>query len=463
MSRKDLQNAKDAKQDEFYTQLNDIELELKHYKDFFKGKIVLCNCDDPFESNFFKYFAMNFNYLQLKKLICTCYDGSSVVGEQLSIFDFIEEKDIKEKRTAYKIEITEVKDLNEDGATDLYDVESLIKNDKNILTKLKENGDFRSPECIELLKEADVVVTNPPFSLFREYVAKLVEYNKKFLIIGNQNAITYKEIFPLFQQNKLWLGVSIHSGDREFRIPDNYEVRSKSLRVDEKGNKYIRVVGVRWFTNIDNKDRHEKLTLYKKYNPDDYPKYENYDAINVNKTSDIPDDYYECIGVPITFLDKYNPDQFEIIRFRKGDDDKDLVYLRERESMALLSNHYKTKKEFLIKTMIRYGLKEEDLDYCNGEMGVPITFLDKFNHEQFELIALGIVGSIKFSCDRRMEILDKNGNGTGKYTVNAKGTLYRKWSKLLDKNKPAAFRDCETGELYQSIYARVIIKRRLIS
>lgn len=331
MSRKDLQNAKDAKQDEFYTQLNDIELELKHYKDFFKGKIVLCNCDDPFESNFFKYFAMNFNYLQLKKLICTCYDGSSVVGEQLSIFDFIEEKDIKEKRTAYKIEITEVKDLNEDGATDLYDVESLIKNDKNILTKLKENGDFRSPECIELLKEADVVVTNPPFSLFREYVAKLVEYNKKFLIIGNQNAITYKEIFPLFQQNKLWLGVSIHSGDREFRIPNNYEVRSKSLRVDEKGNKYIRVVGVRWFTNIDNKDRHEKLTLYKKYNPDDYPKYENYDAINVNKTSDIPDDYYECIGVPITFLDKYNPDQFEIIRFRKGDDDKDLVYLRERE------------------------------------------------------------------------------------------------------------------------------------
>lgn len=331
MSRKDLQNAKDAKQDEFYTQLNDIELELKHYKDFFKGKIVLCNCDDPFESNFFKYFAMNFNYLQLKKLICTCYDGSPVVGEQLSIFDFIEEKDIKEKRTAYKIEITEVKDLNEDGATDLYDVESLIKNDKNILTKLKGNGDFRSPECIELLKEADVVVTNPPFSLFREYVAKLVEYNKKFLIIGNQNAITYKEIFPLFQQNKLWLGVSIHSGDREFRIPDDYEVRSKSLRVDEKGNKYIRVVGVRWFTNIDNKDRHEKLTLYKKYDPDAYPKYENYDAINVNKTSDIPDDYYECIGVPITFLDKYNPDQFEIIRFRKGDDDKDLVYLRERE------------------------------------------------------------------------------------------------------------------------------------
>ena len=315
MSIQDLRNAKEAKQDEFYTQLVDIELELKNYKDFFKDKIVLCNCDDPYESNFFKYFPINFNYLKLKKLIATCYDGSPIVGEQLNLFDLLDENN--NERTAFKIEITEVPDLNNDGAVDLSDVEQLLKSKKNILTKLRGNGDFRSEECVELLKESDVVVTNPPFSLFREYVAQLMEYNKKFIIIGNQNAITYKEIFPYIKQDKLWLGVSIHSGDREFRIPDNYEVRSKSLRVDEKGNKYIRVVGVRWFTNVDNKDRHEELTLYKTYTPEEFPNFDNYDAINVDKTSDIPDNYFGWIGVPITFLDKYNPDQFEIIGMTK--------------------------------------------------------------------------------------------------------------------------------------------------
>ena len=315
MSIQDLRKAKEAKQDEFYTQLVDIELELKHYKDFFENKIILCNCDDPYESNFFKYFAINFNYLKIKKLIATCYDGSPIVGEQLDLFDLISEEE--NTRTAFKIEITEVPDLNNDGAIDLSDVEELLKSKKNILTKLRGNGDFRSDECVELLKEADVVVTNPPFSLFREYVAQLVEYGKKFIIIGNQNAITYKEIFPYIKEDKLWLGVSIHSGDREFRIPDNYEVRSKSLRVDENGNKYIRVVGVRWFTNVDNKDRHEKLTLYKTYTPEEFPTFDNYDAINVDKTSDIPDNYYGWIGVPITFLDKYNPEQFEIIGMTK--------------------------------------------------------------------------------------------------------------------------------------------------
>lgn len=315
MSIQDLRNAKEAKQDEFYTQLVDIELELKHYKDFFKNKIVLCNCDDPYESNFFKYFAINFNYLGLKKLIATCYDGSPIVGEQLNLFDLL--NDNSSEKTAFKIEITEVPDLNNDGAVDLSDVEQLLKSKKNLLTKLHGNGDFRSEECIELLKEADVVVTNPPFSLFREYVAQLMEYNKKFIIIGNQNAITYKEIFPYIKEDKLWLGVSIHSGDREFRIPDNYEVRSKSLRVDENGNKYIRVVGVRWFTNVDNKDRHEELTLYKTYTPEEFPSFDNYEAINVDKTSEIPDNYFGWIGVPITFLDKYNPDQFEIIGMTK--------------------------------------------------------------------------------------------------------------------------------------------------
>ena len=458
MATKLMDAAKKNKADEFYTQLNDIELELKHYKEFFKDKVILCNCDDPFESNFFKYFAMNFNYLGLKKLICTCYDGSPIAGEQLSIFDFLDENQVKEKKTAYKIEITEVEDLNGDGATDLYDVETLIKNKKNILTKLNANGDFRSPECLELLEESDIVVTNPPFSLFREYVSILMKYKKKFLIIGNVNALSYHDIFPYIMKNELWLGESIHSGDREFRVPDNYPLNASSCRVDNDGKKYIRVKGVRWFTNLDNKNRHEFLTLYKKYSPEAYPKYVNYDAINVDKTSDIPDDYYECIGVPITFLDKYNPDQFEVVRFRKGDDGKDLVYMRERESTTLLQNNCE-KKEALINFMNSQGFKNSEIDYCNGEIGVPITFLDKYNPAQFEILALGIVGSITFSSERKMEILDKNGLSTGKSTINAKGTLYRKWSPDIDGNKPAAFRDCETGELYQSIYARVIIKR----
>ncbi len=311
-----LQNANRAKQDEFYTQLIDIENELKHYKKHFKGKTIFCNCDDPYESNFFKYFAMNFNYLGLKKLIATCYDKSAFAGDELPI--------TINKKNAYKIEITEVTDENGDGAIDLADVELLIRNKKNVLTLLDSNGDFRSEECIELLKESDIVVTNPPFSLFREYVAQLVKYDKKFIIIGNQNAITYKEIFPLIKKNKIWLGVSIHSGDREFRVPEHYEIYSRSLRIDSTGNRYVRVVGVRWFTNLDYPQRHEELVLYKKYTPDEYPTYDNYNAINVNKTSDIPYDYDGVMGVPITFLDKYNPEQFEIIKFRKGDDDRDL-------------------------------------------------------------------------------------------------------------------------------------------
>lgn len=309
-----LRNADRAKQDEFYTQLIDIEQELKYYKAAFFNKVVFCNCDDPYESNFFKYFAMNFNHLGLKKLICTCYATSPVAWVQLSLFD--NENIVVKKgngKQPYKIEITEVKDYNGDGAVDLSDVKYLLKNKKNTLSVLEGDGDFRSQECIELLKEADIVVTNPPFSLFREYVAQLMEYDKKFIIIGNQNAITYKEIFPLLKNDQIWLGNSIHSGDREFRIPDNYEVRSKSLRVDENGVRYIRVVGVRWYTNIDYKERHENLILYKTYSAEDYPKYDNYNAINVDKTVDIPVDYDGLMGVPITFFDKYNPSQFEII------------------------------------------------------------------------------------------------------------------------------------------------------
>lgn len=307
-----LRNANREKKDEFYTQLSDIEKELKHYKEQFKDKVVYCNADDPFESNFFKYFASNFNSLGLKKLIATSYAGSPFVGGQISLLDIEGLKDAKVKEPM-KIEINEVKDNNEDGAIDLSDVAWLLKNKKNVTSPLKENGDFRSDEAVEILKEADIVVTNPPFSLFREYVAQLEEYNKKFLIIGNINAISYKEIFKLLKENKIWLGASIHSGDREFRVPDYYPLNASGCRVGENGHKYIRVKGVRWYTNLDYKERYEDLILYKKYNKEEYPKYDNYDAINVDVTKDIPMDYEGVMGVPITFIDKYNPNQFEIL------------------------------------------------------------------------------------------------------------------------------------------------------
>jgi hypothetical protein len=306
---KSLHDASKAKKDEFYTQLDDIANELKHYKEHFRGKTIFCNCDDPYESNFFKYFAMNFNAFGLKKLIATCYDGSPIAGDELPfVFEITNEGD---KKVAYKVEITEMTDINGDGATDLQDVKELLRKNPPIL--LKQHGDFRSAECIALLKEADIVVTNPPFSLFREYLAQLIKYEKEFLIIGNQNAITYKDCFQLIKGNKMWLGASIHSGDREFQIPKDYPMNAAGQRIDEKGNKYIRVKGVRWFTDLDYKERHEDLDLYKHYSPEEYPKYENYDAINVNKTADIPCDYVGAMGVPITFLDKYNPEQFEII------------------------------------------------------------------------------------------------------------------------------------------------------
>ena len=313
MSRSsDLRKAKENKADEFYTALADIEVELKNYKEYFKNKIVFCNCDDPFESNFFKYFALNFNQLGLKKLICTCYDSSPFTGTQLSLFDLNYEIPNRNKK-AYKIEITEVPDSNGDGAIDLSDVEYLLKNKKNTLCTLKGDGDFRSEECIKLLKQSDIVVTNPPFSLFTEFISQLYEYKKDFLIIGNVNAINNRDIFPLVMDNKMWMGVSIHSGDREFRVPDSYPLNASGTRIDEFGNKYIRVKGVRWFTNLDTKERHEKMILYKKYNPVEYPSYFNFDGIDVNKSSEIPMDYKGYMGVPITFLDKYNPEQFRIL------------------------------------------------------------------------------------------------------------------------------------------------------
>ena len=296
-SNKNLHKAGAAKKDEFYTQLTDIEKELKHYKDQFRDKVVFCNCDDPKESNFVKYFSMNFEHLGLKKLIATHYKEANLFTHE----------------PPYKLEYDGDKNGNR------------MPDPNEFMNEMISDGDFRSQECIELLKEADIVVTNPPFSLFREYLAQLLEYKKKFLIIGNVNAITYKECFKVIKDNRMWLGASIHSGDREFQVPDNYPLNAASSRIDSEGKKYIRVKGVRWFTNLDYEERHDELVLYKKYSSEQYPKYDNYDAINVDKTADIPMNYNGAIGVPITFLDKYNPEQFEILKFRKGDDDKDLI------------------------------------------------------------------------------------------------------------------------------------------
>lgn len=314
MSSEILDKARKNKADEFYTQLPDIEAEMRHYKEQFRGKVVFCNCDDPYESNFFKYFAMNFNFLGLKKLIATGYSGSPVAGTQLSLFDVksLEAKNNDDARPPYKIEITEVKDENADGAVGLTDVEYLLKNGKNGLALLEGNGDFRSAECIELLKEADIVATNPPFSLFREYVAQLIEYEKNFIIIGSKNAITYQDVFKLIQESRIWLGNGFPNGNAFFRIPEEYSREwANGVYNPETGLVKFRNVG--WFTNLDLKKRHENITLYKHYTPEEYPRYVNYDAIEVSKTAEIPYDYDGEMGVPITFLDKYNPEQFEII------------------------------------------------------------------------------------------------------------------------------------------------------
>lgn len=308
MLTRDLDKAKKNKADEFYTQMPDIEAELRHYKEHFRGKVVLCNCDDPYESNFFKYFAMNFNFLGLKKLIATSYSDSPVAFGQLPLFQI---QNLKTRpngeKPACKIVITEVEDENADGAVDLADVERLLKNGNNALTLLEGDGDFRSAECLELLKEADIVVTNPPFSLFREYVAQLVECDKKFIIIGNKNSITYKEIFRLIKDGKIWLGYRNINDDMWFMVPEHYKCEKIV-----NGIRLKHIMGC-WFTNLDTSKRHQNLTLYKRFTPEEYPTYDNYDAINVDKVSEIPHDYHGAMGVPITFLDKYNPEQFTIL------------------------------------------------------------------------------------------------------------------------------------------------------
>jgi hypothetical protein len=309
MASSSLHDAKRNKNDEFYTQLSDIERECNHYTTHFRGKTILCNCDDPYTSNFFKHFAMSFNTFGLKRLIAASYDPSPIAGTQLP-FDEIAGMKGSDKK-AYVFDATEMPD-------NLEDTKRLMKTVKEVVRPLQGNGDFRSAECIELLKQADIVVTNPPFSLFREYVAQLVEYGKKFLIIGNKNAIACKEVFPLVQENRLWVGYTPMSTDLLFDVPGVY---AQELLANKKASSAYRIVdGVVkgrsqaiWYTNLDHKKRHEDLLLYKTYSPDEYPHYDNYDAIEVSKTMEIPMDYDGVMGVPISFLDKYNPDQFEIL------------------------------------------------------------------------------------------------------------------------------------------------------
>lgn len=315
---KRLIDARKAKNDEFYTQLTDIEKEIANYKEYFKGKTVLCNCDDPRISNFYKYFANNFESLGLKKLITTCYKNQN--PDLFTRYD---------SETGLLIEY--VGDKNGNRRPDP---------DENKIVYLIGDGDFRSPECIELLKQADIVCTNPPFSLFREYVEQLIEYKKQFLIIGNQNAITYKEIFNLIQENKIWLGITMDSSNRWFSVPDHYERYHKI----ENGVKYAFVAGVVWFTNLPTRKRKEKIILYKKYNAKEYPKYDDFDAIEVSKVKDIPIDYNGIMGVPISFLHKYNPEQFEIVgMIAPGKNNKN--YLCE----PLINGVYKYRRLAIIK------------------------------------------------------------------------------------------------------------------
>ncbi|MCX6844481.1 MAG: adenine-specific methyltransferase EcoRI family protein [candidate division WOR-3 bacterium] len=330
--------AKAAKQDEFYTQYVDIQKEVEAYLEFdtdtFRGKVVYCNCDDPFESNFFKYFAANFNKLGLKKLVSTSYDGSPIAGQGTLFPEYNEGNGKRQKPKALAVILDYVKDEDGDGAANIDDVKLFLKRNKAARIALKGDdkyggGDFRSPECITLLKEADIVVTNPPFSLFREYVAQLVEYRKKFVIIGNLNAITYKEIFPLIKANKLWLGVD-NGGTKWFQVQEDYDIKTESRKKIVNGTKYFSMGSIMWFTNLDHGRRHQKLPLMTmaenlKFSKNlrgkaAYDRYDNYDAIEVGTYKEIPSDYDGAMGVPITFLDKYNPDQFEIVGTTESND-----------------------------------------------------------------------------------------------------------------------------------------------
>lgn len=334
--------ARTAKKDEFYTQLADIEKELGHYREHFKDKVVYLNCDDPRVSNFFRYFSDNFEALGLKRLIATCYQNEDPGGFSRG----------DSSRAVW---------LEYDGGRN----GNRVPNAEEIgVRPLHGNGDFRSVESVRLLRQADIVVTNPPFSLFREFVAQLVEYDKKFIILGNMNALTYKEIFPLFQSNQMWYGPSIRSGDREFQVPADYPLEAAGTRVDAHGNRYIRVKGVRWFTNLDYAERHRDLQLTRSYRAEEYPRYANFDAIEVGKTADIPFDYEGLMGVPITFIDKYNPEQFEIVGSSK-------TLGRPMSEFAEKGTYQQGGPRFYLPTAIGYRRMYDRIVVRNRRLSAP--------------------------------------------------------------------------------------------
>lgn len=348
---KNLHKAKNNKKDEFYTQLPDIENELRHYKDHFKDKVVYCNCDDPRVSNFFHYFSYNFEHLGLKKLIATCYKNQNA--------DLFSQNDSEK---AIYLEYDGDKNGNK-----IPDPEEIG------IIELKGDGDFRSEESIELLKQADIVVTNPPFSLFREYVAQLIEYDKKFIIVGHQNAISYKEIFNLIRDNNLWLGYGFKGGAGHF-INTEYEDYATAGNHKEG---MIRVSGVHWFTNLDISKRHEDLILYKNYNPKDYPTYDNYDAINVDKTKDIPIDYQGLMGVPITFLDKYNPAQFEVLTLGIGEANFTPTKKYEKFRDPITKKPISDKRDFLLYVRSPNGKYLTSDDYRVNKVYARIIIKNK--------------------------------------------------------------------------------------
>ncbi len=353
-----LHKAKSSKSDEFYTQYHDIEKEVSAYLDYdsnvFRDKVVYCNCDDPFESNFFRYFVLNFNRIGLKQLITTSYKPSPIANTQLELFDENQtpaQVKGRPKVTANKFIINEVGDIDGDGSFSLKDVALQLKaNKNNEWTPLKGDGDFRNEESVALLKQADIVITNPPFSVFRDYIKQLVEYDKKFLIIANINAITYKEIFPLIKANKIWLGTGMGRWISGFIVPESYELYGSEARIDEKGARIVSTNNCLWLTNLDHGKRHQILPLmtmqdnikyskHKDIKGKEYRKYDNYDAIDVSFTDAIPSDYDGVMGVPITFLDKYNPEQFEIInalnRYPLFDEDNNIININEHR----IGNH----------------------------------------------------------------------------------------------------------------------------
>lgn len=409
--------ARNAKNDEFYTQYSDIEAEMNAYIEYnpevFKDKTILLPCDDPEWSNFTKYFASNFTRLGIKKLISTSY-AQGAANKQPTIFELMSPLYNPQQHDTHGKLFTLTRDTDGNGTVDTDDIE--------FTGYLEGDGDFRSSEVKKLRDEADIIITNPPFSLFREFLAWILEANKQFVIIGNMNAITYKEVFPLLSDNKVWLGYSIHSGDRKFNVPDDYPLNAAGCGVDENGKKFIRVKGVRWFTNIDHGKRHENLILdtmehnlkfnkklkkklEKDYGKLEYPHYDNYDAIEIPFTECIPSDYDGVMGVPITFMDKYNPDQFDIVAFRKGEDGKDLVFTREREYNRTFAS--------------LYNVDSGDDKECRRKDKWASYLRENNNHPQIEPVDLFHPLSIK-----------SRAKGTLNGTINGKETYRRVLIKL---------------------------------